>query len=269
MGLSEDVTSGSGAANAVIATIWSHDVVDLIRAKTFLFKAGATTVPLPSEIYNLPLFQADVAPQYLAETASVSLDVTPNLGTIQFNCQGAYVDNTGASLNALEDAYNTGGLYDLISNSISKKWARLMESLALYGQAGAPGMPGIVNETGLLVQSMGTHGAAPTSCKDISKAVAQVRSQNVEPTAIVSHPGTMAEYAQLVDTLGQPMRKTPDIADIPWLDSGLLSYQSETQGTANNASPSTSVTGPTSTSASGCPRQFRSSRPAPGTSTSR
>jgi len=64
-GLGEDITSGSGAANAIIATVWSHDVVDLIRAKTFLFKAGATTIPLPSELYNLPLFAADVAPTML------------------------------------------------------------------------------------------------------------------------------------------------------------------------------------------------------------
>jgi len=110
-------------------------------------------------------------------------------------------DITGASLNAIEDAYSTVGIADLISNSISQKWARQLETLAVYGQGGATGMPGIVNESGLLVQSMGTNGAAPTSYADVSKAAAQVRAQNVEPTAIVSHPSVMAMYSQLVDTL--------------------------------------------------------------------
>ena len=74
--------------------------------------------------------------------------------------------------------------------------------------------------------------------KDISKAVAKVRAQSVEPSGLVWHPGTKAEYAELVDTLGQPMRPTPDIEDLiaNAADSAQLNYQSETQGSSNVAS---------------------------------
>jgi HK97 family phage major capsid protein len=233
VGLGEDTTSGAGAANAVIATVWAHEVQDLIRADCFLFEAGATTFPMPSEIYNLPLFSADIAPSYVAEAASVSLDTTPSLGTLQFNASGAFVDITAASLNALEDAYNNGGLSALIQNSIAQKYARLIESVALYGQSGSAGNPGIVNESGLLVYSAGTNGAAPINYAALSSGAALVRAQSVSPNAIVMHPSMWSAYAQLTDSTGQPMRPTPDIADLPILTSGLLDGFTETQGSSN------------------------------------
>lgn len=239
-GLGEDVSSGSGAGNAVVATLWAHEVVDLIRAKCWLFAAGATTVPVMSELTNFPIWEADVQPAYVAETGSVSLDTTPNIGTLQANCAGAYVDITAASLNVLEDAYNNGGINALVQNSIAQKYARLLDSVALYGQVGSTGNPGIVNEGsgpgttgGILAQTMGADGAIPTSYADISKAAAQVREQSVEPTAVVWHPGVQAVYAQLVDTLGQPMRPTPDVANLSYFDSALLNGFVETKGSSS------------------------------------
>jgi HK97 family phage major capsid protein len=235
-GLGEDTSSGSGAGADIVGQLWGHQVVDLIRAKTFTGRLGATTVPLATEITNVPLWASDVAPAYVPEQTAMSLDITPSTSVLQM-VAATYADVTGATLSVLEDAVNTGGVNDLIQNSIAQKYSRLCDTLALYGGSGTPAnsVPGLVNES-ILTQSMGTNGAAPTSYKDISKAAAQVREQNVEPNGVVWHPGTYAEYSELVDTLGQPMRPTPDVAGLNFVDSGLLNFQTETQGTGTTCS---------------------------------
>ena len=235
-GLQEGVSSGSGAAADVVGELWGHQVIDLIRAKTFLFDVGATTVPLPTQIWHLPSWEDDVQPSYVSEVQSLAFDTTPQIGLYTFDSTGAFVDLTGASLNALEDAFNQGGLSALLQNSIAQKYARLVETVTLYGQVGSTGNAGLITESGLLTQSMGTNGAAPADYSDISKAYAKVTAQNVTPNAIVMHPSVLSQYSQLVDTLGQPMRKTPDIESTPFVQSGLLNGYVETQGSSHAAS---------------------------------
>jgi HK97 family phage major capsid protein len=236
-GLGEDTSSGSGAGYSIVGELWGHELQDLIRAKLFLSFFDVTTVPMTSEVINVPVFEADVAPAFVAENTALSLDTTPNVGSLTLSATGAYADVTAASLAVIEDAVINGGVDAMIRNSIAQKYARLIETIAIYGQSGS-GTTGLQATSGLLVQSMGTNGAVPTSYKDISKAVAQVREQSVEPNGLVWHPGTKAEYAELVDTLGQPMRPTPDIADLVTnaRDSALLNYQTETQGSSSVAS---------------------------------
>jgi len=236
-GLGEDTSSGSGAGQSIVGQLWGHELQDLIRAKLFLAKFNYTTVPMVGEILNVPVFEADVAPAFVSENTALSLDTTPNVGSLTLSATGAYADVTAASLAVIEDAVINGGVDAMIRNSIAQKYARLIETIALYGQSGS-GTTGLQATSGLLVQSMGTNGAAPTSYKDISKAVAQVREQSVEPSGLVWHPGTKAEYGELVDTLGQPMRPTPDVADLVTnaQDSALLNYQTETQGSSSTAS---------------------------------
>lgn len=237
VGMGEDTTTGSGAGNAVVGQIWGHELQDLIRAKLWLSRFNVTTVPMTGEVLNVPVFQSDVQPAFITESNALALDITPSVGTLTLSATGSFADVTAASLNVIEDAVINGGIDAMIRNSIAQKYARIIQQIALYGQAGS-GTTGLVNTTGLLMQSMGTNGAAPTSYKDISKAVAQVRAQSVEPSGLVWHPNTKAEYAELVDTLGQPMRPTPDVADLVdnAADSASLTYGTETQGTATTAS---------------------------------
>jgi HK97 family phage major capsid protein len=235
-GLGEDTSSGSGAGQSVVGELWGHELQDLIRAKLWLSQFNLTTVPMTGEVMHVPVFQSDIAPAFITENAALSLDISPSVGVVTLSATGAFADVTGASLMVIEDAVVNGGIDAMIRNSIAQKYARLIQTIALYGQAGS-GTTGLVATAGLLTQSMGTNGAVPASYKDISKAVAQVRQQSVEPSGLVWHPGTQAEYAELVDTLGQPMRPTPDIADLVTnaADSASLNYQSETQGTSSTA----------------------------------
>ncbi len=227
-GLGENISSGSGAGSAVVAQIWSHDVIDLVRQKCWSSRAGAQTVPLQTQLTNLPILQADVAPTYLAESNAAGLDISPALGTLVMDSSNGWVDMTAISKQVLEDAICTGGIDGLIRHSIAMKFARVLDQVALYGQVGAPAnqAPGLINEASLLTSNV---GGTPTTYIPISTAAAKIRGQGIEPNAIVAHPITIAMFGQLQDTLHQPMRPTPDVQSL-WsnvVDSGLLNQGTE------------------------------------------
>lgn len=79
-GMGEDLTSGAGAGSAVVPQIWAHNVIDIIRAKTFGDRLGVTTVPMTSEIMNLPTLQNELSPVYVAGQGGVGLDVGERIG---------------------------------------------------------------------------------------------------------------------------------------------------------------------------------------------
>src|ERR1022692_3117131 len=95
--LGEDA-AGPGGAN-IVGQVWSHDVMDLIRAKLFLAAFNVTTLPMQSELVNYPIFEADVAPMWIGENDALRLDTTPQLGVMAFNATGAFADMTAVSRN--------------------------------------------------------------------------------------------------------------------------------------------------------------------------
>jgi HK97 family phage major capsid protein len=236
-GFGEDISSGPGTGSNIVGQAWSTQIIDLIRARTFTDACGVTTLPLTTEITNLPFWNADVQPMWIEEGTAVQGDITPQTGVIQFNCQGAIMDYIPVSRNLIEDAVTNGGVSGLIQHSIAEKFARVIDTAALYGIQGSPGNPGLCGESGLLTHS----STNASSYKDLSAAAAIVRGQNVEPNAFVWHPSTMSNYAQLVDTLGQPMRMTPDIINLTFANSGLLNYQTESSTGVFNSGSTSSI----------------------------
>jgi HK97 family phage major capsid protein len=230
-GFGEDISSGSGAGLNLVGQVWSAQVIDLIRAHTFTDRLGAHVMPLHTEITNFPEWQSDVAPMYVAEGASVQGDVSPSVGILQFHTGGAVMDIAPVSKNLVMDAIGNGTVDQVVRNSIAQKYARVIDQAALYGINGSPGNPGLCAESGLLTYT----AASATNYKDISKGAALVRGQNVEPNGVLWHPKTMSAYALLVDTLGQPLRMTPDIESLEFVNSGLLNYQTESSTGAFNA----------------------------------
>lgn len=225
-GMGEDLTSGAGAGSAVVAQIWAHNVIDIIRAKTFGDRLNVTTIPMATEIMNLPTLQNEISPVYIAEQNGLGLDVGEQLSTIQLNASGAFADIVAASKNIVEDAVNTGGIDGLIKHSIAMKYARLIDQVSLYGQTGSPGNPGLLNESSL--QTMNVSGA-PTTYVPVSQAAAKIRAFGAEPSGVLMHPSDVSAFAQLQDTLHQPLRVTPDVAQFwPPVDSSLLNFQTET-----------------------------------------
>jgi HK97 family phage major capsid protein len=237
--LGEDTTSGSGAGQSIVPIEFSTTFIDIIRPKLILSQAGVQMMPMTTEHYNLPQYLSDVAPVYLAENTANSIDALPQFAPIAFLATGAYQDITLMSRQIAEDTNQEGGLAGLLQETIGQKYARLIDQTGLYGTSGNSGNPGLVNEAGLLTSGtaapagFGTDGGSPVNWSQLSVAAEDIRSNNGEPSAMVMHPKALGTYSRLVDTLGQPMRMTPDIADIPILDSSTL-LTDEAQGTGTN-----------------------------------
>jgi HK97 family phage major capsid protein len=191
--LGEGTTSGSGAAAAVVPDVWAADFIDLLRARLVL--PDATIMPMSSVRYHMPVFAADVAPAYVAENASVNLDGNPGFAPLIFDASGAYIDVTLMSRQVLEDSNQEGGLTGLIEGTIARKYARLIEQVALFGNAAVASLvPGLSGETGV------QHFAAESSLADyddFSKAVEKVRNANSEPSGIITNPSVAGSFERL------------------------------------------------------------------------
>lgn len=234
--LGEDTSSGGGAGQAVVPQEWSTSFVDLLRPQLVITRAGASLMPMETELYNLPTYVSDVSPSWLAENSSVSLDANPQFSTVQFNAKGAFTDITLFSRQMAEDTNQSGGLAGLLTDTIAQKYARVIDQAAIYGVSGNAGNPGLNAESGLVSQSMGTNGAAPTDTQFISTAVESVRKANVEPSALISNPQVYGTVNRLnASTYAKYWERTADTANVPWLYSTALSA-TETQGTSSVAS---------------------------------
>lgn len=234
--LGEDTTSGSGAGSAVVPQQWSTDFIDLLRSKLVLSRAGVSTMPMATEVYNYPQWVSDVAPTWLTEGSSISLDGNPQFSTLQFNAKGAYHDQTLVSREILDDAQQQGGLDGLLREVIAAKYARLVEQVAFYGTASNSGNPGLLNESGLVVVNNGTNGGAPTDTQDFSKAAESVRNANAEPTAYITNPSLKGTFARLsASTYAHYWKMPSDVANIPVLDTTAI-VSNETHGTGTSLS---------------------------------
>ena len=246
--LGEDTSSAAGAGQAIVPQAWSTSFIDLARANLVAGPAGVTTMPMTTEKFNLPVWAADVAPVYLAENASNSLDATPLFNTVQFNAAGAYQDVTLVSRQIVDDTNQQGGLAGLMREVIARKYARLIDQVMFYGTGASPGNPGIVNESGVLTSGAatpagyGTNGGAPptasssvTPYQQLSIAVETLRNNNVEPSGLVWNPKSAGTYARSTSTLGNPAAVTPDLDNVEFLVSSALA-SNETQGTGTNLS---------------------------------
>ena len=231
--LGEDTSSGAGAGSAIVPEEWSSTFIDIIRPQLLISKSGASTMPMETEQFSLPQYVSDVQPQWLAENAQMAADGNPQFAPLLFNSVGAVTDLTLFSRQLLEDTNQSGGLSALLEDTISKKYARVLDQIAIYGVTGAPANanPGLNAESGLIVQTMGANGAAPTDPNFLSTAAEAVRNANEEPTALLSNPKVYGTVERLnASTYAKYWDLPRSVRDIPWHYSTALS-SAETLGT--------------------------------------
>jgi HK97 family phage major capsid protein len=213
---------------------WATGFVDIIRPMLVLHNAGVSTLPMEHELLTYPQFLSDIAPAYVSVNQSQAIDQNPQFAPIVFSARGAYTDITLISREVAEDTNQSGGLPSMLTGVIGQKYARLIDQVGIYGTAGNSGNPGLVNETGLIVQSMGTNGAAPADTTKPSLMAEASRAANAEPTAFVVNPQTYGTFARLnASTYTKYWDWPVDIKSIPWLYSSTLS-NTEVQGSSGS-----------------------------------
>jgi HK97 family phage major capsid protein len=223
-----------GTGGATVPTDLLADVIDRLRNEAAVMRAGTLTVPLPTEVTNVARLDTDPITTWKAENAQFGTgDPTFDRVTFTAKTLGCLVL---VSRELLQDSSN---IDEVLLNSFAKSMALSLDLAALIGDGTTvdPGGPvGITNTAGVGSYSMGTNGAAPTNYAPVVDAIQIMLSANAKmPTAAVMAPRTICEFANAVDTLGQPMRRPDLIADLPFIPTNQIPIN-DTQGTSNAAS---------------------------------
>jgi HK97 family phage major capsid protein len=132
-------TGGSG--QAITPQAWTANVVEFLYAASVVGNLGATRVPMPTEIYNVPVQTAPVQPAWLAENATIGVDANPAFGTIPLNAKGGWKDITTYSVELAQDAYIQGTLPGFLAESCGRNMALAVDAAAIQGVAGNAGNP--------------------------------------------------------------------------------------------------------------------------------
>jgi HK97 family phage major capsid protein len=227
--LAEGTDSAGGVTVPVILT---SQIVDLMRARSTVFQAGAQTLMLETgKATTLTAIASDPVAGWRAENAAVATsDMT--FAPITLTPKSLAVIVT-ASRELIEDSLN---LEQALINSLTKSFAAELDRVALIGTGSATEPKGVSKFSGVGSVSMGTNGAALTNYDPFVEALGTLRTANAaDPTACILHPRSDQELNLLKDSQNRPLARPQAIADLPFLVTSKLST-TETQGSANTAS---------------------------------
>lgn len=206
--LSEGTDSAGGYT---VPEVLSSRLIDLMRARAVVMKAGAVTVPLTSDTNHIAKVATDPVPAWRAEAAAVA-ESGPTFARVTFTPRSLAV-LVKVSRELLEDSLN---LETALPQIIAASMATELDRVAMFGTGTAPQPKGIVNFSG--VQTI-AHGAALTSYAPLISARTKVKTANhPDVSAYIMSPRDEGTFAGLVDGQDQPLNKPPAIANIPFLD---------------------------------------------------
>ncbi|MEX2650358.1 MAG: phage major capsid protein [Alphaproteobacteria bacterium] len=197
--LREGVNTGGGF---LVPDELSRLVIDLARAQSVVFQAGAITIPMTSDTLTIARLTADPVAAWVGENATIpDAEPTFGAGTLVARKLGILCK---ASNEVLDDAVNLG---DIIVNSMASAAALELDRAVLYGIT-QPDSTGIRDFTGVGEVSMGTNGAALDDFSEPMDALQKIAAANgpVDNLVAVMHPRSWAALGKLEDSTGQPLR---------------------------------------------------------------
>lgn len=220
-----------GTGGAMVPTPLAAGILDLLRAKSVAFRAGARTVPMDSQTLRFARLIADPVGSWRAENSPIAED-QPAFDQVTLTAR-SWALITKVSRELLEDGSNTDAvLREVFANSA----ALALDRAILFGTGAANQPLGIANTAGIQTVSMGTNGGQFSGWSKVLDAVAALEAANAgNVTAAVMAPRTARAVYGLVDTSGQPLTMPPRLANVPLLTTTSASV-TETQGTSNVAS---------------------------------
>jgi HK97 family phage major capsid protein len=226
--LSEGVDSAGGFT---VPTPLAHGFIDIMRAKTVVSRAGASTVPMDSETLAMARLVSDPEIEWRGENAPI-VEGDPTFDRVTFTAR-TLAGMLRLSRELVEDSINVGAM---IQNALAQSAANKLDEAALWGSGTGFTPRGVANTAGINTLSMGTNGAAIADYDRLIDAVHQLQLANAgDPTAMIMHPRTIADLAKLKDGDGTPLTTPGLIAGIPRLGTTAAPID-ETEGTGDDAS---------------------------------
>jgi HK97 family phage major capsid protein len=226
------LAEGTDSAGGItVPVVLSSQLIDLLRARSCMFQAGALTMALDTgKSTTIASITADPVATWRAENAAVNAsDMT--FGSVVMTPKTLAVITT-ASRELVEDSTN---LDTALAISLSSAFALELDRVALIGAGTGQEPKGVSKTTGVGSVSMGTNGAALTNYDPFINALGILQTANAnDPTAVIINPRSNQELNLLKDTLNQPLRRPAAIENLPFLVTSKLPI-TETQGTSNAA----------------------------------
>lgn len=226
------LAEGTGSAGGyTVSTVLGAQMIDLMREKTHVIKAGAQTINLESSNYSLAKVLTGATATWRAENTDVTTS-EPTFGKVDWAPKSLAVI-VPVSRELLADSIN---ITTALENEFARCMATELENVCLQGTGTSNQPKGVLNYTDTQVIDMGANGAAITNYSQIVSAYQKLFEANANaPTAAIMAPRTWATYANFTATDGQPLMMPKQIETLPFYESTIIPTNL-TKGTANNAS---------------------------------
>jgi HK97 family phage major capsid protein len=182
-----------GAGGALVPAPLSARVIDLMRARTVVLRAGAVTVPMTSQTLALARLTGEGTPAWKSEGANITAaDLTFDRVTLTAKTLVRRVD---LSVELFEDADPSSE--DIIARSFAGQMAVEVDRAALLGTGTAPEPRGVLNQSGVTLTTHGANGTAITNFDWWLDAIGAVRAAGFEPTAHIQAPRSSTSLSKL------------------------------------------------------------------------
>jgi HK97 family phage major capsid protein len=182
-----------GAGGALVPAPLSARVIDLMRARTVVLRAGGVTVPMTSQTLALARLTGEGSPAWKTEGANITAaDLT--FDRVSFTAR-TLVRRVDLSVELFEDADPSSE--DVIARSFAGQMAVEVDRAALIGTGTAPEPRGVLNQSGVTLTDHGAAGSAITNYDWWLDAIGAVRAAGFEPTAHVQAPRSSTSLSKL------------------------------------------------------------------------
>jgi HK97 family phage major capsid protein len=209
--LSENALAGGGY---LLSPELSGMVIDRVRNQMRVMQAGATTVPLTTQQTYVPRLSGGVSPTWKTEGNAIA-DMSMTFERVTFTPATLPV-LVKISAELFEDL--SPEATDVIEGEITQALSLELDRACLRGSGVAPEVTGVRNQSGVVITTLGTgNGGLVNGYDTLTNAISVVRTNNIEPTAVIWTPRTQQAHDLYKDSTGQPLRPPPSIADIPRL----------------------------------------------------
>lgn len=224
------VGSDSAGGYTVPVTL-AANVIDRMRAKAVVMRAGALTVPMETAELSIARLDTDPTATWHGENVLIG-ESNPTFGRVIFRAR-TLTALVKCSRELLEDSAN---INEALTNAFAQAMALELDRVALIGTGADPEPQGIKGRPGVGSVSMGTNGAQLTSWDKILDALQTVQTANANDlTAAILHPRTGRAINGFKDTTNQPLQRPKAVEDLPLLSSTQVRID-DLQGSASNAS---------------------------------
>lgn len=224
--------ASQSTGGAMVPTPLAAEVIDRLRAVLVTSRAGVRFVPMGAQTLKIARITSDPVAAWRAENAAVS-ESDPAFDSVTLTAKSLSV-YFRTSRELLEDVPNMDAT---IRNVLAQAFALALDAATLVGTGSSNQPLGINGISGLQSVSMGTNGGQFTSWAKVLDAVQSLEDANAGTvSAMILAPRTARTINGLADTTNQPLMPPPRLANVPILATTAVPV-TQTQGTANNASP--------------------------------